>query len=248
MKLIIIGAGGNSKVIIDIIKARQKILKEDIEILGLIDDDTGKKELREYSVLGKISDICKYINNEETFFINGIGDNKTRKKIISEIETLFSMSLRGAERRGNLTPEIRSLSPDMQDTRFETRDRIPYYTAIHPSAIIGSNVTIGEGTVVMPNAVINIGSQIGRHCIINTGAIVEHDNRIGDYAHLASGVVTAGNVTIDNLTFLGTGSKVIQGLEIGENTIIGAGAVVVKDIPENCTAVGVPAKVIKSRD
>ena len=49
----------------------------------------------------------------------------------------------------------------------------------------------------------------------------------------------AGSVAINN------GSQIIQGLTIGENTIVGAGAVVVRDLPANCTAVGVPAQVIK---
>ncbi|HHU03083.1 MAG TPA: hypothetical protein GXZ91_08160 [Christensenellaceae bacterium] len=48
-----------------------------------------------------------------------------------------------------------------------------------------------------------------------------------------------GSVAINN------GSQIIQGLTIGENTIVGAGAVVVRDLPANCTAVGVPAQVIK---
>lgn len=42
---------------------------------------------------------------------------------------------------------------------------------------------------------------------------------------------------------LGTGAKVIQGLSIGPNTVIGAGAAVIRDIPADCLAVGVPAKV-----
>ena len=46
----------------------------------------------------------------------------------------------------------------------------------------------------------------------------------------------------------GTGAAIIQGITIGEWTIIGAGAVVVDDIPANVTAVGIPAKVIKTRE
>ena len=45
--------------------------------------------------------------------------------------------------------------------------------------------------------------------------------------------------------YVGTGAKIINQLSIGENTIVGAGAVVVKSLPANCTAVGVPANVIK---
>jgi acetyltransferase-like isoleucine patch superfamily enzyme len=55
----------------------------------------------------------------------------------------------------------------------------------------------------------------------------------------------AGNVSIGECVEIGVGTKVIQGKSIGDNSIIGAGAVVVRDIPANCTAVGVPAKPIK---
>lgn len=55
----------------------------------------------------------------------------------------------------------------------------------------------------------------------------------------------SGEVEIGEAVYVGTGAKIINQLKIGDNTIIGAGAVVAKDLPANCTAVGVPAKVIK---
>ena len=69
---------------------------------------------------------------------------------------------------------------------------LPYYTAIHPSAIIGLNVKIEEGTVLMANSIINPDSKIGKHCIINTGTIVEHENTIEDYVHLSPSVTLSG--------------------------------------------------------
>jgi len=206
-KIIIIGAGGNSKVIIDILLARIQSLNEDIEILGILDDDETKKMFQGYPVLGTIHKISEMKNESDLFFINGIGNNDTRKKVNDKY-------------------------PGMR-----------YFTAIHPTAIIGSNVFIDEGTVVMPGAIINVDSRIGRQAIINTGAIIEHDNMIGDFVHIASGVTTAGNVHVGECSMLGTGTKVIQGITIGEHSVIGAGAVVVRDIPDYCIAVGVPAKV-----
>lgn len=55
----------------------------------------------------------------------------------------------------------------------------------------------------------------------------------------------SGNVDIGECAEMGTGMQIIQGKKIGAGSIVGAGAVVVKDIPENCTAVGSPAKPIK---
>lgn len=122
---------------------------------------------------------------------------------------------------------------------------LKFFTAIHPSAIIGSQVNIGAGSVIMPNVVINANSQIGQHVIINTGAIVEHDNLIGDYVHLSPNATLCGTVRVKPLTHIGAGATVIQGKMIGMQSMIGAGATVITDIPDQVVAVGTPAKVIK---
>ena len=122
---------------------------------------------------------------------------------------------------------------------------IKFATAIHPSAVISPSAKIGEGTVVMAGAVINADAVIGNHCIVNTGATVDHDCKIGDYCHIAPGVNISGATHVGEGTWVGVGSCVIQCLNIGKNCMIGAGSVVVKDIPDNVTAFGCPAKVIK---
>lgn len=120
---------------------------------------------------------------------------------------------------------------------------IKFATAIHPSAVISPTAKIGEGTVVMAGAVVNADAVIGNHCIINTGATVDHDCKIGDYCHIAPGVNISGATNVGEGTWVGVGSCVIQCLNIGKNCMIGAGSVVVKDIPDNVTAFGCPAKV-----
>lgn len=127
----------------------------------------------------------------------------------------------------------------------EKYGHLKFFTAIHPSVIIGSQVQIGDGTVVMPNVVINANSQIGQHVIINTGVIVEHDNWIGDHVHLAPNATLCGTVRVKTLTHIGAGTTVIQGRTVGRQSIIGAGATVITDIPDGVVAVGTPAKVIK---
>lgn len=122
---------------------------------------------------------------------------------------------------------------------------VSWHTAIHPSALIGRDVEIGEGSVIMAGAVINSGSRIGRHCIVNTGAVVEHDNRIGDYVHLSPHATLCGTVTVEQMTHIGAGATVKNNLIICEKTVVGAGAAVVRNIEEPGTYVGVPARRIK---
>jgi acetyltransferase EpsM len=119
--------------------------------------------------------------------------------------------------------------------------------AIHPSAVIGKNVSIGQGTVLMANSVINAETQIGSHCIINTSVSVDHDGLIGDFVHLSPGCHLGGGVKVGELSWIGLGASVIHNIEIGRNSIIGAGTVVIRSVPCDKVVVGNPSRFIKSR-
>lgn len=120
--------------------------------------------------------------------------------------------------------------------------------AISPRAYIAESATLGSGIAVMAGAVIHAEAHIGDYAVINTNASVDHECRIGTACHIAPGSALSGNVTVGTGTLLGTGTKVIDGIRIGAWSVVGAGAAVVRDIPDDCTAVGVPARVIKQRN
>ena len=122
---------------------------------------------------------------------------------------------------------------------------LKFYTAIHPSTIIGSQVEIGNGTMVMPNTVINANSQIGQHVIINTGAIIEHDTLIDHCTHVASNAILCGGVRVKALTYIKSGVTVVQGITIGSQSIIEAGSTVLNDLPNQVIASGSLAQIIK---
>lgn len=122
---------------------------------------------------------------------------------------------------------------------------LKYYTAIHPTAVVGENVSIGEGTAVMANAVINPSVSIGKHCIINTGAVIEHDNRLESYVHISPKAVLCGTVSIGEGTHVGAAAVVKNNLSVANDVIIGVGAAVVKDIDKAGVYAGVPAKELK---
>ena len=120
--------------------------------------------------------------------------------------------------------------------------------AISPAALISPSVKLGCGVAVMAGAVINAESEICDLAIINTGAVVDHDCHIGFAAHCAPRTALAGCVRVGNLVFLGIGASVIPGVTIGENSIVGAGAAVVCDIPCDAVAVGVPARIMNTKE
>jgi acetyltransferase EpsM len=116
-------------------------------------------------------------------------------------------------------------------------------TARHPSSVIASDVTLGDGTVVAPGAIINAAAQIGRNVIINTSASVDHECLIEDGAHVGPGVNLGGRVIVRREAWVGIGSVVRDRCTIGRGSIVGAGAVVVSDVPDGVVAFGVPARV-----
>lgn len=119
---------------------------------------------------------------------------------------------------------------------------------IDPSAIYGEWLNIGEGNLICASNILTVDYTIGNFNIINLDCTIGHDAILKDYITLYPSVNISGNVLIDNYSELGTGSQVIQGITIGKNVIVGAGAVVVKNLEDNITAVGSPAKKIKDRE
>ena len=131
----------------------------------------------------------------------------------------------------------------LQDKLSENGLRIA--TLIHPNAVIGENVTIGDGTAIMACAVVNPNTTIGKGCIVNTCASVDHDSSLGDFSHVSAGSHLAGTVYIGSRTFIGAGTTIINNITICDDVLIGAGTVVIRDINESGTYIGVPARKLK---
>jgi sugar O-acyltransferase (sialic acid O-acetyltransferase NeuD family) len=210
--IVVIGASGHAKVVVDIIEKEGRYT-----IAGLL--DSGKESgttFAGYSVLGNEDYLreVRRLGRAEAGII-AIGDNWVRHQV--------------AQRFARLEPDF------------------PFVSAIHPSAQIGSNVSVGAGSVVMPGAVINSDTQVGRFCIVNTNASVDHDCVIGDYACILPGAVLGGNVRIGAFSVVALGAHIVHGITVGEHTVIGAGATVLSDIGDGAVAWGTPAQVMRAR-
>ena len=102
---------------------------------------------------------------------------------------------------------------------------------------------------------IHPGAQIGRRLVIDHGAgiVIGETTQIGDDCLLYQGVTLGGtgkdtgkrHPTIGNNVLIGAGAKVLGPFTVGDNSNIAAGAVVLEEIPPDCTAVGVPAHVVR---
>ncbi|MBQ1452166.1 MAG: serine O-acetyltransferase [Clostridia bacterium] len=102
---------------------------------------------------------------------------------------------------------------------------------IHPAATIGHRFFIDHGH----------------------GVVIGETTEIGDDVTIYQGVTLGGtgkdkgkrHPTIGNNVMIGAGAKVLGPFRVGDNSNVAAGAVVLDEIPDNCTAVGVPAQIVR---
>lgn len=101
---------------------------------------------------------------------------------------------------------------------------------------ISARIKIGKGFYIghFGGIIIHPDVEIGENCSIGQGVTIG-----------TLGLGKTGAPKIGNNVFIGVGAKVLGNIIIGDNVRIGANAVVIEDVPENATAVGVPAKIVK---
>lgn len=116
---------------------------------------------------------------------------------------------------------------------------------VHPRSTLEDLVRLGSHVTICTGAVLATEVVVGDGAIVNSAALVEHECTLGRYCHIGPAARLAGRVSIGDFTHVGIGATVIDKLRIGSGVTIGAGAVVLSDLPDNVTAVGIPARVVK---
>ena len=128
------------------------------------------------------------------------------------------------------------------------------YTTVYPYALLkadGGEIKIGDFSAVTDYSIlygyggISIGSDV--HIAAHTILIAfEHDYKKLGNLSFSQDMIGRG-IIIEDSVWIGANVAILDGVRIGTGSIVGAGAVVNKDIPAYSVAVGVPAKVIKTR-
>lgn len=120
----------------------------------------------------------------------------------------------------------------------------PAGALIHPEASIGADAEIGDGSVVCAGVRITTNVRIGKHVHLNLNATVGHDAVLEDYVAVNPLAAISGGVRLCRGSVVGTTACVNQGLTVGAQSMVGSGAAVIGDVPAGVTFVGVPARQV----
>src|SRR5829696_7102348 len=125
----------------------------------------------EYNIVGFLDDLNPDRRDEELYGATVLGGRERLESLRSEGVRHLILGF------GNCAARLR-LSALVREKGFSLA------TAIHPSAIVATDASIGAGTVVTAGAVINPGSRIGENAVVNTLASVGHECLVDDGAHV----------------------------------------------------------------
>jgi sugar O-acyltransferase (sialic acid O-acetyltransferase NeuD family) len=124
------------------------------------------------------------------------------------------------------------------------KNRIRFYTFIHPTVIIGGNVEIGEGSIIYPNTIISTNCRIGKIVSMGCGNNIGHDSTIDDFSSLMASVDIGGGTKIGSKVYIGSKATIVPGKKIADSTKISTGTVVINSINSAATYFGNPAHKI----
>ncbi len=125
-------------------------------------------------------------------------------------------------------------------------------------AYVGSNTEIGDNTKIWSLAHVDYNVHIGKNCKIEGLAYIAPMSRIGDNVFIGPAAVLTNDpyppsdrmvgVLVEDGAVICARSVLRAGVTIGSNSVVGMGAVVTKDVPRDSVVIGIPARVVYSRE
>lgn len=196
-KLVIVGASGFGRELLQWCKDSQKVKKE-WEILGFIDDNLSALDNYEcdYRVIGTID---AWRPADDQVFVLAIADPKTKVKVISKLES------RGAEFISIIHP----------DARVGDFNKLGKGIVLYPNARITVNVTIGDFVTILDNTSVGHDAIVGDYTTISASCGINGHVEIGKCSYFGCNASTIPSVKIGEECHIGVGSMVVNNIKSG---------------------------------
>ncbi|KIC01474.1 sialic acid O-acetyltransferase [Flavobacterium sp. JRM] len=120
-----------------------------------------------------------------------------------------------------------------------------FVNLIHPSVILNTNAVIGNGLIAFMN------SNISNDCVIEDFVTIQgfvglgHDTKLGKWSHLNAYCFTGGFVVLEEEVCLNTRATILPNVVVRKGATVGAASLVIRNVKENTTVFGVPAKKLE---
>ncbi len=115
---------------------------------------------------------------------------------------------------------------------------------IHPTVIVGNNVSMGNGIILCPRVILTCDIIVGNFVSLNFDTSIGHDVTVGNYCQVSSFCDVTGGVTLGEGVFMGSHASILPKGVVGDFAKVGAGSIVISKVKEYSTVFGVPAKPI----
>ncbi len=165
-------------------------------------------------------------------------------------ETIEAYKARDPAARSSI--EVLLLYPGVRATQYH---KLAHWCYLHDHKFLARYIS--QRTRHKTGIEIHPGAKIGKRLVIDhgMGIVIGETTEIGDDCLIYQGVTLGGtgkdtgkrHPTIGNNVLIGCGAKVLGPFKVGDNSRVAANAVVLSEIPEDCTAVGAPARVVKKK-
>lgn len=211
-EIVIVGAGGFGREVVDVVEAINANSAEPLwRVRGVIDDapdgvNLDRLDSRGVPYLG--TSIAAIEAGDPCHYVVGIGGTAVRRMIAERFE---ASGFRAA-------------------------------TLVHPSVTVGHGVRIGAGSVLCAGARLTTNIELGVHVHLNLNVTVGHDTCIGDFVSVNPLASVSGDCVIEDEVLIGVAAVVLNGLTVGRGSTVGGAACVVRDVPGGVVVKGVPAR------
>lgn len=120
-----------------------------------------------------------------------------------------------------------------------------FATLIHPTALVGHDVHIGEGCILGPFTQLSCDIRLGVHVGFGTHSNTAHDTRIGDFSQISGSCEINGGAVLGDGVFLGSHATILPKARVGDRAFVGAGSVVLRRVAAGARVFGNPAVPIE---
>lgn len=196
-KVLIFGAGGHGKVVLDI------LIESKTDILGFIDDDKAKigQKIRGFSILGGFS----YLEKRDSVILAlGIGNNVIREKIFKSAKNMDIGIASAIHPRAIVSKDV----------------KMGKGVVIMPGAVINSGTVLEDGVVVNTCASVDHDCYLARFSQVWPGAHLAGTVRVGEFSYVGTGASVIQNINIGKNVMIGAGAVIISDIP-DDVTVVG---------------------------